>query len=132
MGYRSDVAAAFYVTHKQHLPILKLWLSENFPMDLFSGHTRWFDTGMLLEEEGTKWYSDYDEVKAFDVAVRKFHGLIAEFDKPVTAITEDKPPQFCYEFIRVGENYDDVETEYFGDGCQYLLGVERKITIEEW
>ncbi len=33
MGYRSDVTAVFYVSKAEHLPVLKLWLSANFPMD---------------------------------------------------------------------------------------------------
>ncbi len=125
MGYRSDVTAVFYVSKAEHLPVLKLWLSENFPMDTFHEYIRWFGRGMIVEEQGTKWYSDYDEVKAFDSAVEKYCGLI-----DMGAEDGDDPPEFSYEFVRVGENYDDIETDYRGDHCEYLLGVDRSVTID--
>jgi hypothetical protein len=124
MGYRSDVVAAFYVKDVKHLPTLKLWLNENFPMDTFSNEIRWFDRGMLVEEHNTKWYDDYEEVKAFDAAVNKFLGLVHKND------VEQDAPKFSYEFVRIGESYDDVDTQYEGDACEWLLGVYRSITME--
>ena len=126
MGYRSDVMAAFYVKDAKHLPMLKLWLDENFPVDIFHKDIRWFDNGMVLTCESVKWYDSYEDVKAFDVAVEKYLELVNN-DMGV----EDDPPAFSYEFIRVGENYDDVETHYDGDACEYRLGVTREITFVE-
>lgn len=125
MGYRSDVTAVFYVSKPEHLPVLKLWLSENFPMDLFDEHIRWFGRGMILEEQGIKWYQDYDEIKAFNSSVEKYYGLMN-----MGAEDGDDPPKFSYEFVRIGENYDDIETDYRGDHCEYLLGVDRSVTID--
>lgn len=125
MGYRSDVTAVFYVSKVEHFPMLKLWLTENFPMDTFHDNVRWFDRGMVFEEQDTKWYDDYDEVKAFTKAVEDYQELVEEFDN---SSVEDQP-MFCYEFIRVGENYDDVTDENLGYHCEYLLGVNRTITI---
>ena len=111
MGYRSDVTAVFYVSKVEHFPMLKLWLTENFPVSTFHDYVRRFDRGMVFEEDGTKWYEDYDAVKAFNKAADNFKDLIQDFDNsPV-----DGQPMFCYEFIRVGENYDDIETEYQGE-----------------
>jgi hypothetical protein len=126
MGYRSDVTAVFYVSKAEQFPLLKLWLTENFPMDTFHDCIRWFDRGMVLEDRHVKWYSDYDEVKAFDKAAENFKELVEDFDNsPV-----ENKPAFCYEFIRVGENYDDVETEYCGDHGEFMLGLNRTITVE--
>lgn len=125
MGYRSDVTALFYVRKAEHFPVLKLWLQENFPMETFSEHLRWFNRGMIFEEENTKWYSDYDEVKAFNEAVEKYLGLMN-----MDANEGDDPPMFFYEFVRIGENYDDIETEYYGDNCEYILGVSRSVTMD--
>lgn len=125
MGYRSDVTAVFYVSKAEHLPVLKLWLSENFPMDLFDEHIRWFNRGMILEEQGIKWYQDYDEIKAFNSSVEKYYGLMN-----MGAEDGDDPPKFSYEFVRIGENYDDIETDYQGEHCEYLLGVDRSVTID--
>lgn len=125
MGYRSDVTAVFYVRKAQHFPVLKLWLQENFPMDTFHEYIRWFDRGMIFEEGDTKWYSDYDEVKAFNEAVEKYLGLMN-----MDVNEGDDPPMFFYEFVRIGENYEDIETEYQGDNCEYLLGVSRSVTMD--
>ena len=125
MGYRSDVTAVFYVSKAEHLPVLKLWLSENFPMEMFSEHLRWFSRGMVLEEHGIKWYYDYDEVKAFNEAVENYFWLMR-----MGAEDGDDPPVFSYEFVRIGENYEDIETAYEGNSCEYLLGVSRSVTMD--
>lgn len=125
MGYRSDVTAVFYVNEAKHFPVLKLWLDENFPMALFNEHIRWFGRGMILEEDNTKWYSDYDEVKAFNEAVEKYLGLMN-----MDVNEGDDPPKFSYEFVRIGEEYDDIETSWEGHHCEYILGVSRSVTID--
>lgn len=125
MGYRSDVMAVFYVKEAKHLPVLKLWLDENFPMNTFHNNIRWFDRGMVFEEDSVKWYDDYDEVKAFNEAVTKYLELVHN-DLGV----EDDAPSFSYEFVRIGDSDDDVETEYSGEDCAWLLGVHRSITSE--
>ena len=127
MGYRSDVMAAFYVREARHLPILKIWLTANFPMEQLGGCVRWFDRGMVFEEDSVKWYDDYDDVKAFNEAVKKYLILMdTESKNP----TPDDFPVFSYEFVRLGENYDDIVTEYEGVDCECLLGVDRNITSE--
>ena len=124
MGYRSDVTAAFYVKDAKHLPILKIWLTANFPMEAFEDSIRWFDRGMVIEEKNVKWYDDYEEVKAFDEAVRKYLMLMdADY-------TNNDYPLFSYEIVRLGENYDDIITEYEGVDCECILGVRRSITCE--
>lgn len=124
MGYRSDVMAAFYVANKEHFPALKLWLDENFPMETFKDSIQWFDRGMIFEEQSVKWYDDYEEVKAFDTAVRRYLRLMQNTD------AGDGAPSFCYEFVRVGEDYDDIHVEHEGVDCGWLLGVHREITCE--
>lgn len=123
MGYRSDVAAVFYVKDTKHFPLLKLWLDENFPTNTFHEYIRWFDRGMIFEESSTKWYDDYEEVKSFNAAERKFLELVRTSSDP-------SAPKFCYEFIRIGENYDDIEDLQDGDDCEYILGVNRSIAID--
>ena len=125
MGYRSDVAAAFYVSKAEHLPALKLWLQENFPMEMFDKEVRWFDKGMLFQCNHVKWYDDYGDVMAFNAAVEKYDALI-NIDAPQDRTT----PIFNYEFVRIGENYDDIDSTYEGLECEYLLGVTREITVE--
>lgn len=128
MGYRSNVKAAFYVREAKHLPILKVWLAANFPMQEFGDCIRWFDRGMVLSEEGVKWYEDDPDVKAFDEAVRKYLILM---DTESKTPAPDDFPVFSYEFVRLGENYEDIVTEYEGVDCECILGVTREITCVE-
>lgn len=123
MGYRSDVAAVFYVNKVEHFPVLKLWLSENFPMDTFHDNIRWFDRGMVFECEDVKWYGSFPDVQAFDAAQGKFIDLC-------NAEVSEGTPTFNYEFIRIGEDYDDVEVEREGIDYEYLLEVVRNISID--
>jgi hypothetical protein len=124
MGYRSDVMAAFYVKDAKHLPVLKLWVDENFPVGIFDKDIHWFKTGMVLRCESVKWYDSYEDVKAFDAAVDKYLELVKNSEEGADV------PEFSYEYVRVGENYDDIETFYDGDACEYLLGVSREITFD--
>lgn len=126
MGYRSDVKALFYVKDAKHLPVLKLWLSEHFPKEL-EGCVSWFNRGMVFEEECVKWYEDYDDVKAFHAAADKFIDMVNDFD---SAPEGSDTPLFCYEFIRIGENYEDIHAEYEGYNCEQLLGVNREIICD--
>lgn len=120
MGYRSDVVAAIYTNNEEHVPLLKLWLTANFPMKEFEKSIKWFKHGMLLKEYGVKWYDDYDDVKLFNEAVTKF---VEEFCDGEGAFDG------AYEFMRIGESEDDVEHECHGD-YDYLLSCERSIHID--
>jgi len=118
MGYRSDVAAVFYVTDKQKLPEIKLWLTENFPVEEFDSCVRWFTNGMVFECDDVKWYDTYPDVEAFNTAVEKFVDMFCKGDK--------EKFEGAYEFIRIGEEYEDVEVIREGD-YDYLLEFNRSI-----
>ena len=121
MGYRSDVAAVFYAADEKDFPVIKLWLDENFPMDTFSHAVRWFDRGMAFYEDNVKWYDDYEEVKAFNEAMGKFIEMFYN-DLSVGVV------KGAFEIMRVGENYDDVECDYYGD-YDNLLELSRAIQM---
>ena len=123
MGYRSDVAAVFYVSEARHFPVLKLWLDENFPIKEFDENIRWFNRGMVFECDDVKWYESYPDVQAFDAAQGKFIDLC-------NAEVSEGTPTFNYEFIRIGENIEDVEVEREGIDYEYLLEVVRNISID--
>jgi hypothetical protein len=120
MGYRSDVAAVFYAKNIEDMPVIKLWLEENFPIDTFAQSIRWFAKGMVFNEENVKWYDNYPEVMAFEEARDKFIDLFCD-DKEGAVVG-------AFEFIRVGEQYDDVETDYRGD-YDCLLECNRSISV---
>jgi len=120
MGYRSDVAALFYAADKKDFPVVKLWLQENFPVEMFKGSIRWFDRGIVFEIDNVKWYDDYEDVKAFEVAREKFVDMFC---------IESNGAKGAVELMRVGENYDDIEHDGWG-AYEGLLECVRSIHID--
>ena len=127
MGYRSDVTAVFYVSKPEHLPVLKLWLSENFPMDLFDEHIRWFGRGMILEEQNIKWYQDYDEIMrviSFFLRYRKNAQLRQlESQKEMIALTIEMMKKLMKDGERKNESRKKANGVFYSGeyGWTYLL-----------
>jgi hypothetical protein len=123
MGYRSDVHALFYTTNKEDLPVLKLYMDENFPKDESFFELKEIDSkvihGYELVLEQVKWYESYDEVKAFDAFKTKYLDLIEE---------QETGKQWNFEFVRIGEELEDVEQEQHD--THYVLSVSRKIEAD--
>jgi hypothetical protein len=126
MGYRSEVKAVFYAP-KEKWAAMKLYVDENFPTigDLMRDEDlKEFESGgycgYLFEADDVKWYDSYAEVIAFNEFVRAFLEL-AEGENA-------NELDWSYEFVRLGENYDDIETVY-SDNSDYLLGVRREVEV---
>ena len=117
MGYRSDVKAAFYATPDK-AAAMKLFVDENFPEEL-AGNLRSINNGhcqgYMFEDEHVKWYDSYPEVQAFNRFVSNFLEL-----------AEQEEIKWAYEFVRVGEDSDDVE-ETRSDHADYYLRLARSI-----
>lgn len=120
MGYRSNVAAVFYTMKEEDLPVLKLWLDENFPVKEFDDDIRWFDRGMVLECDDVKWYDSFPDVKAFNEAAQAFIDLFCN--------GEDETIECAYEFMRIGEDIEDIEVIREGS-YDYFLECDRSIGI---
>lgn len=123
MGYRSDVSAVFYA-RKEDWPLAKLFFDENFPTKELGNSVREFETkrlqGYYFHETDVKWYDSYLEVQEFEKFVDGFTERM--FD-------ESSPMPWMYEFVRIGENYEDIEMKNEGD-VDWLLGVERRVVTE--
>jgi hypothetical protein len=121
MGYRSDVHALFYTTRKEDMPVLKLYMDENYPKDLHDleeiSSNRIY--GYEMKYEDVKWYSGYEDVKAFDAFKTKYHALLDE---------QEDGKKWKFEFIRIGEDTEDVEREQ--DDSAYVLSVRRSIETD--
>jgi hypothetical protein len=121
MGYRSDVHALFYTTKKEDLPLLKLFMDENYPKDLHDleevSSNRIY--GYEMKYEDVKWYESYDEVKAFGAFKTKYHALLDE---------QEDGKKWKFEFIRIGEDIEDVECEQ--NDSSYVLSVSRSIEAD--
>ena len=123
MGYRSDVAIAMYAVDEKDAPAIKLWIKENFPVPVWvdePDNIRWFARGMIFSINGVKWYDDYEDIKAVHNALDAFEELFVE---------EGDTPEGAYEFIRIGEDDDDIAQRRIGN-VEWLLNLERSIHIE--
>jgi hypothetical protein len=105
MGYRSDVMAVFYTYDPNEYPAMKLFIDEHVPeffrseeyMRLFSGGMPRHVQGIKFTMNGMKWYPSYPDVQGFEEAIRKFEKLSDGGDK------------WLWEFVRLGEEVEDVE-----------------------
>ena len=123
MGYRSDIKAVFYTTDKEAWPVLKLYVDENFPEDL-KGDLRVIQgkyiTGYLFEGQGWKWYDSYPDVQAYNRFASNFLELVDG---------GDDGPLWCYEFARIGEDYEDLEINR-SDKATFVLNFSRSIEVD--
>ena len=140
MGYRSDVKIVFYLTNgcsesaeefnaKQGtttLPFaaLKLWFEENYPVqeakDEWGIEVEYGSDYILCSYQDVKWYSGYEHPNNVSTAFEKFNAAFR---------SDERDHRAQYEFVRVGEELDDIETERSSYG-DHRLGVERSIIFE--
>jgi hypothetical protein len=141
MGYRSDVMAIFYTSgHKEpdvearNRAMLDMFMRENFPEKEVKDTKMIDDDGLHRVEAGNrlvwefratsvKWYESYPEVVAFDAFWEKF---CQTADGEVEEGSEDEPVLWACEFIRIGENTDDIEERTSSDS-EWLMQVSRVI-----
>lgn len=121
MGYRSDVAALIYPstcddTERDRYEALKVLMKTQFAaIDQMWGNSMTFnDRHMWVEfvETDIKWYPSYGPVQRF-----------------MDFLHELPPLGYDFEFMRIGEDDDDVE-RIVGDHCRYGLRLNRTIEID--
>lgn len=148
MGYRSDILAVFYTQdrdgdenrelNERNRAKLKLFVETNFPESLREEGADGFGDGLKVYETptrllyefkntNTKWYDSYPEVVAFEQFWDSF-GELCGTDK-WTAPEGDEPVLWAAEYIRLGENHDDIEERSLGD-ADWLIQVSRTIETE--
>ena len=122
MGYRSDVTIAFYTRKPDELPgaAVKLWFDENYPVkaatDEWAAEITKGDDWILVRYHDVKWYDGYEHIHEVQRAFDSFDVCFDANDKDLAA----------WEFARVGENDDDVETNR-SSYCDYQVDVRREI-----
>ena len=120
MGYRSDVTIVMYPKRKEDFAALKLYVDETFP-DKFEVHEEGFQY-LLLEIDSIKWYEGYEEVDVYTRAFSKWDTMF---------IDEYEPEQgsiFHYEFVRFGEDYEDIVYDRSVDSGM-ILNIERRAYV---
>ena len=119
MGYYSDVALCLTKNGMGQLKSALVQAERNNPENfaaikmLIGGEPSKIDEGSgsaVFLWEGEKWYAEFDEV-AF-----------------VAKLTDSLPDQ-DFRFIRLGEDYDDIETRGSFCGKPFGMYVERKIAF---
>ena len=129
MGYRSDVVALIYPDaetkdeDQARYDQLKVLMATLFKATIegadersgFTGNMHWFDDERVLKFDipDVKWYDSYADVQAF-------HAMLGQFEA-------DEIPGYCTEFVRIGEDNDDVHESRTGSNNQYYLNVRRSI-----
>lgn len=124
MGYRSDVVALMYGV--ENLPENNLMVKEFIRQRVTPELMEYFDFdgwGVKFEAEQWKWYDGYTDIemlkKLFDDYCDAFcdgHGV-------------DYDCKYAYEFIRIGEAYDDTETHEAG-AERGRLRVHRTVLVD--
>lgn len=124
MGYRSDVAALMYSKGgtPEEVAIIREFIRQRVTPELMD----YFDFdgwGAVFEAEQWKWYSDYDDIKMLEK-------LFADYqDAFCNGGGVDYDCKYAFEFVRVGESFDDIETNEAGHSLS-RLSVGRSIRIE--
>lgn len=119
MGYRSDIIIVMYPNSPEQWGAVKLWVQENM---VFDGLNLNFNDDATLAEitaEQWKWHADYEDVQAIEHALSRF---VATFPDDTVA----------WEFIRIGEDYDDTEfrTGGYSANEQCRLNLSRTVVID--
>jgi len=127
MGYRSDVTIVMYPKRKEDFAALKLYVDENFPDEFEVRGGAKGDKYLLLEFVGTKWYEGYEGVDVYTRAFSEWEQVFADPNRDPTR--SEHAPIFHYEFMRVGEEYEDVvyDCSY---GSDHLLNMSREVYID--
>jgi hypothetical protein len=126
MGYRSDVMVLIYPdVDKQEdegakYEQLKLLMGTTFKdvTDAFGEDMRWYDDEHVLKFaiENVKWYPSFSDVQSFEAMLHALKGY-----------DDDGIKGYCTEFVRIGEDSDDLEETHTGENNQYYLRVRRSI-----
>jgi hypothetical protein len=121
MGYRSDVTVLIYPDNgeqnAERYDTLKVLMNTTFKetYEAWEDSFDWLDNHRVLKfaVESVKWYDSYPDVQNF---ARMLDDL-------------GEMEGLNYEFMRVGEEYDDLEQAQRGNDLQYHLGLSRHIEV---
>lgn len=122
MGYRSDVVALMY--GKEDTPESKAIIKEFIRQRVTPELMDYFDYdgwGVKFEAEQWKWYESYPDIQMLEKLFDEYQETFCEGGYDAA---------YAFELIRVGESYDDIETDEAGCG-QGRLRVDRRIAVDE-
>ena len=129
MGYRSDVTIIMYPSadHRDKFAALKLYVDENLPDEfevIGEGDKRYLHCFI----DCVKWYDDYEEVQIYNKLFSEWDEMFADPDDPIAKEGLRAEPIFNYEFMRIGEEYEDVEYHQ-SCGADHALNMSRETYV---
>ena len=130
MGYRSDVTMIMYPSadHRDKFAALKLYVDENLPDEfkvVGEGDRRYLHCYI----DGVKWYDSYEEVDTYSKLFSEWDEMFADPDDPSAKKGWQADTIFQYEFLRIGEDYEDVEYHQ-SYGADHALNMSREVYID--
>ena len=130
MGYRSDVTMIMYPSadHRDKFAALKLYVDENLPDEfkvVGEGDRRYLHCYI----DGVKWYDSYEEVDTYSKLFSEWDEMFADTDDPSAKKGWQADTIFQYEFLRIGEDYEDVEYHQ-SYGADHVLNMSREVYID--
>ena len=129
MGYRSNLMVLIYPdvdkveAESPKYEQLKLLMGTTFKHiveEFGDPYMTWLDSDRVLKFDinDVKWYPSYPDVQMFEKMLAAFKGS-GDDDEDITG--------YCTEFVRIGEESDDVEEVHTGHNNHYYLQVRREI-----
>ena len=129
MGYRSDLVVLIYpdvdkveneAPKYEQLKLLMGTAFKHIVENFGDPYMTWIDESHVLKFklDGVKWYPSYSDVQMFEKMLAAFKGS-GDDDEDITG--------YCTEFVRIGEESDDVEEVHTGHNNHYYLQVRRSI-----
>ena len=130
MGYRSDVTMIMYPSadHRDKFAALKLYVDETLPDEfevIGEGDRRYLHCYI----DGVKWYDSYEEVDTYSKLFSEWDEMFADPDDPSAKKGWQADTIFQYEFLRIGEDYEDVEYHQ-SYGADHALNMSREVYID--
>lgn len=124
MGYRSDVGIEFYAVDAHKEAVVKMWLREHLPLDhpdfKLLGAFEEIEDGYRFFAADVKWYDTYPAVMRMHEVMEKFVDLFCQ---------DDIGSDAAVEFVRIGEETEDIEIERHGD-VDYRVNVRKQICFD--
>ena len=114
--------------HRDKFAALKLYVDENLPDEfkvVGEGDRRYLHCYI----DGVKWYDSYEEVDTYSKLFSEWDELFADPDDPSAKEGLQADTIFQYEFMRIGEDYEDVEYHQ-SYGADHALNMSREVYID--
>ena len=134
MGYYSEVTVEFYIeglAPKDIYAKIKYDLKNDFGVLLYDLFDRvaFTHNAVILTAESVKWYETYKEVASFHKYISEL-GDHMDYDNDEVDEDDFNHIEGYIHFIRIGENYDDIEDYGWGNYWDSEIHVERYIEYD--